>query len=66
MVVILSPSGPELPRRRQALELLDRQKLVAELAVEALPISLETRAVLPRSAGLDIQRLDPHLRQSRL
>ena len=52
------------PFRRQHLRFLQRvkqlavQKLLAQLAVEALVI-----AVLPRAAGLDVQRLHAQLWQ---
>ena len=55
-VVILSPGGAELPGRRHVLELLSRQELVAEAAVEALRV-----AVLPGGARLDVERLDVQL-----
>jgi hypothetical protein len=49
LVVVLAPAFDDDPCLRQAVEDLAIQKLVAELRVEALTIS-----VLPGAAGLDV------------
>lgn len=56
IVVIILPYCGELSRRREALELLHSQKLIARSAVEALDVT-----VFPRAAWLDVERLDANL-----
>ena len=52
-IVVLSPSLDQHLRLLQSVEDFHVQKFVSELAIEALVV-----AVLPGTAGLDVERLD--------